>query len=158
AGENLVRSACIMVNKARAAGRCGLGAIMGSKNLKAIAVQGSQPIQIVDEPAFKDAVDTIMKKVMTSEFNQRRLKYGVYCYEEPWREESPYRNFQGGVPDPEKTQKILPDVFLQYRTARKGCYGCPIQCWGEYTFSSKKKKNMISEALQGNDPHDFGAK
>ena len=40
AGENLVRFACIMNDKHRAAGRSGVGAVMGSKNLKAIAVRG----------------------------------------------------------------------------------------------------------------------
>jgi len=81
AGEHLVRAACIMINKARAAGRCGLGAIMGSKNLKAIAVRGSQSISVANEPKFKEIIDTIIQKLMTSEFNQQRMKYGVYCYE-----------------------------------------------------------------------------
>ena len=49
AGENLVRFAAIMNNKHRAAGRCGLGAVMGSKRLKAIAVAGKVPIPIADE-------------------------------------------------------------------------------------------------------------
>ncbi|MFQ6125938.1 MAG: aldehyde ferredoxin oxidoreductase family protein [Candidatus Heimdallarchaeota archaeon] len=159
AGEHLVRSACIMVNQARAAGRCGLGAIMGSKNLKAIAVRGSQSIQVADENAFKEAINDIMKKVMASEFSQRRLKYGVYCYDAPWGEESPYRNFQGGVPNLDKTQNVYPEVFLQYRTSKKGCHGCPIQCWGVYEFEKKEDgSQVISEALQGNDLHDFGAK
>lgn len=158
AGEHLVRSACITVNQARTAGRCGLGAIIGSKNLKVIAIRGSKSIRVANENAFKEAINTIVKKLMTSESNQKRLKYGVYCYDEPWKEESPYRNFQGGVPDPEKTRKVLPEVFLQYRTAKKGCYGCPIQCWGVYEFEKENGRRVISEALQGNDPDDFGAK
>src|SRR5680860_156512 len=52
AGENMVYSSCIMVDTARAAGRCGLGAIMGSKNLKAIAVTGNNEIEIKNEEAF----------------------------------------------------------------------------------------------------------
>ena len=48
AGENLVRFASVMSDgpAARAAGRCGLGAVMGSKNLKAIAVAGNTPVEL----------------------------------------------------------------------------------------------------------------
>jgi aldehyde:ferredoxin oxidoreductase len=46
AGEKLVKFASIIVNRGRAAGRCGLGAVMGSKNLKAIAVRGTGVIEI----------------------------------------------------------------------------------------------------------------
>ncbi|MBW2005154.1 MAG: aldehyde ferredoxin oxidoreductase, partial [Deltaproteobacteria bacterium] len=52
AGENLVKYAAIMNDLHRAAGRCGVGAVMGSKKLKAIAVRGSKKIQIADQKAF----------------------------------------------------------------------------------------------------------
>jgi len=58
AGEKLVRIACIMNDKTRAAGRCGLGAVMGSKNLKAIAVRGSKDIAVPD----KDKLLEIIKR------------------------------------------------------------------------------------------------
>ncbi len=52
AGENLVRFAAIMNNKNRAAGRCGLGAVMGSKRLKAVVCGGKTPIQLFDPAQF----------------------------------------------------------------------------------------------------------
>jgi aldehyde:ferredoxin oxidoreductase len=54
AGENLVKYAAIMNDLHRAAGRCGVGAVMGSKKLKAIAVRGSKKIQIDDQKAFTE--------------------------------------------------------------------------------------------------------
>ena len=57
AGENLVRGACIIQDKGRAMGRCGLGSVMGSKNLKAIAVTGSGAIEVADPKRFMKAVD-----------------------------------------------------------------------------------------------------
>jgi aldehyde:ferredoxin oxidoreductase len=54
AGENLSRIACI-INEMRAAGRRGLGAVMGSKNLKAIAVRGTGEVPIASEELFKTA-------------------------------------------------------------------------------------------------------
>ena len=53
AGENLVRYACIIHDASRAAGRSGLGAVMGSKNLKAVAVRGSQAVGVVDPDKIK---------------------------------------------------------------------------------------------------------
>jgi aldehyde:ferredoxin oxidoreductase len=52
AGEHLVRYAAIMNNKHRAAGRCGLGAVMGAKRLKAIACAGSVPVRLADPAGF----------------------------------------------------------------------------------------------------------
>ena len=56
AGENAVRFSCIMNDIDRAAGRTGVGAVMGSKNLKAIAVRGTVGVPVADPPAFMEAV------------------------------------------------------------------------------------------------------
>jgi len=53
-GENLVRFACVMNDTDRAAGRTGLGAVMGSKNLKAIAVRGTGAVAVADPKAFRE--------------------------------------------------------------------------------------------------------
>jgi aldehyde:ferredoxin oxidoreductase len=55
AGEKLVMFATIMNEKGRAAGRSGLGAVMGSKNLKAVVVKGTKSLQVADNKAFYDA-------------------------------------------------------------------------------------------------------
>ena len=65
AGENLSPMACI-VNERRAAGRKGLGAVMGSKNLKAIAVRGSQRPNVVDADSFKKARQTMNQAMKDS--------------------------------------------------------------------------------------------
>jgi aldehyde:ferredoxin oxidoreductase len=56
AGEKLVRIACIINDKTRAAGRTGLGAVMGSKNLKAIAVRGTRDIEVAKTEEFMEFV------------------------------------------------------------------------------------------------------
>ena len=56
AGEKLVRIACIMSDRSRAAGRCGLGAVMGSKNLKAIAIRGSKDISVAQQERLLELV------------------------------------------------------------------------------------------------------
>lgn len=65
AGENLVRGACIIQDKGRAMGRCGLGAVMGSKNLKAIAVRGTGGIRVAEGARFMKAVDDFRNMIKT---------------------------------------------------------------------------------------------
>lgn len=62
AGENLCRGACIIQDKGRAFGRCGLGAVMGSKNLKAVAVKGSGSIEIAEPERFMKTVNRLREK------------------------------------------------------------------------------------------------
>ena len=59
AGENLVRFACIMNDKHRAAGRSGVGTVMGSKNLKAIAVRGTGGVKVAKPEAFIIGTDQL---------------------------------------------------------------------------------------------------
>ncbi len=70
AGENLVRFACVRTGVKNAAGRCGLGAVMGSKNLKAIAARGTDGIEIENPEEMLKIVeelkDYIMKSKITS--------------------------------------------------------------------------------------------
>ncbi|GAH06934.1 unnamed protein product, partial [marine sediment metagenome] len=62
-GENLVRFACISNDRGRQAGRTGQGAVMGSKNLKAIALRGSHPISVANPEELAKASLDLMKIV-----------------------------------------------------------------------------------------------
>lgn len=157
AGENIVRSSCIIVDGARAVARCGLGAVMGSKNLKAIAVKGNRELELHDPDAFQKIVEESVEKLNNNKFNKRRIKYGVYCYDEPWDVESPYKNFSGKIPPPENKKQLMRDVFLNYKKSARSCPSCPIKCWGVYEFE-KDGKLIHAEALQGNDLDNFGAR
>lgn len=63
-GENLVRYACVISDLYCAAGRCGMGAVMGSKKLKAVAIRGTGRITIADEPTLKEIVRSSINKVI----------------------------------------------------------------------------------------------
>ncbi|MFH1122223.1 MAG: aldehyde ferredoxin oxidoreductase family protein [Pseudomonadota bacterium] len=77
AGENLARAACIIVNKGRACGRCGLGAVMGSKHLKAVAVRGTGAVRIADPKRFMRAVETTRKAFAQENEKSRFIRYGT---------------------------------------------------------------------------------
>ena len=66
AGENLVKYACIINDKHHAAGRCGMGAVMGSKNLKAIAVRGTGKAPVQDKDRVNETAKEIRELLKTS--------------------------------------------------------------------------------------------
>lgn len=80
AGENLVKYACIINDEGRAAGRCGLGALMGKKNLKALSVKSSAKIEYEDSKTIvkeaKSAIKTITNSFSTNFFSN----HGTLCY------------------------------------------------------------------------------
>jgi len=63
AGEKLVRIACILNDRTRAAGRTGLGAVMGSKNLKAIAVRGTRDVNVAKQKEFQEFVKMMHERM-----------------------------------------------------------------------------------------------
>ncbi|MCK5410245.1 MAG: aldehyde ferredoxin oxidoreductase, partial [Candidatus Heimdallarchaeota archaeon] len=62
-GENLVRYAAILNNLSRAAARTGVGAVMGSKNLKAITVQGTGAVEVYEAEKFDELIDETLEKI-----------------------------------------------------------------------------------------------
>ncbi|MHA1294464.1 MAG: aldehyde ferredoxin oxidoreductase family protein [Promethearchaeota archaeon] len=80
AGENLVKYACIINDEGRAAGRCGLGALMGKKKLKAIAIKGNQKIEYSDKETIiktgKNALGNVHNAFSTNFFSN----HGTLCY------------------------------------------------------------------------------
>ena len=75
AGEKLVRFACIVNDACRVAGRCGTGAVMGSKNVKAVAIRGTKDIQVNNADACKEAFIDIETAVRNNPM------YGLYAYD-----------------------------------------------------------------------------
>jgi len=78
AGENLVKFACLMADGGRAAGRSGLGAVMGSKNLKAIAALGTGEVTIADVDGFKNAVMDFLQEGRENKELEKRHMWGTW--------------------------------------------------------------------------------
>jgi aldehyde:ferredoxin oxidoreductase len=77
AGENLVRFAAIMNDRDRASARSGLGAVMGSKKLKAICVRGTGKIEVADQENYLKHMDEFYKRMLANPFTEGRAKYGT---------------------------------------------------------------------------------
>jgi aldehyde:ferredoxin oxidoreductase len=134
AGENLVRSACIISDRAKAAGGSGVGAVMGSKNLKAVAARGSLPITVAQPERFIEAVDEARRRI--EQFQKAKLYredgyYGVESYHGSPAWEAgfrPVRNGQDDYWDPNKIRKVAGDTIKPYRKKILACFGCPVGC------------------------------
>jgi aldehyde:ferredoxin oxidoreductase len=99
AGENLVRFAAVMNDLDRTSARSGLGAVMGSKRLKAIAVRGEMDIPIADKKNYVKLMDELHAKMLADPFTQGRADYGTPSLVELMNEigRLPTRNYETGV-------------------------------------------------------------
>jgi len=77
AGENLVRFAAVMNDRDRASARSGLGAVMGSKKLKAICVRGTGKIEVADPKKYMETMDEFYRRMLANPFTPGRAKYGT---------------------------------------------------------------------------------
>ncbi len=130
AGERLVRLANIMNDKHRAAGRSGVGAVMGSKNLKAVVVQGSHEVPLADPEGMKELSRTLQLEVGGDAKAGSALRVYGTAYVPPVTNEQgilPTRNFQDG--QFEGVENINgPSLNARYLIRAKPCFRCPISC------------------------------
>ena len=131
AGENQVRIAAIMNDKHRAAGRAGVGAVMGAKKLKAVVIAGSKKVSLAEPKSVKALSRKIRDEVKaTADAGKLVLRdYGT-AYMPPVTSGvgiCPTRNFQTGVF--EGAESISGQVLTEKYLVRPGaCWGCPIAC------------------------------
>lgn len=133
AGERLSLMAAVMNDKGRAAGRSGVGAVMGSKNLKAIVVKGSKKVQVKDPAMLKEVFARCTKKIRDNGVTGQGLPaYGTAVLVNIINENGvlPTRNFQ------ESQYSFAEDISGEtlaekYLTRKDPCFRCPIGC-GRY--------------------------
>ena len=130
AGENLVKFACIINDKARAAGRTGVGAVMGSKMLKAVAVKGNKRAPIANPEKFKEVLKVTMDKIKTNAVTSQGLPtYGTMVLNHIINEHGLYPAYNFQKVTYEDVDKVsgekLKETYLVRNTA---CYACPIAC------------------------------
>lgn len=129
AGENLVKFSCISFERHHQAGRGGSGAVMGSKNLKAVAAKGTGKVEVHDPESFKQFVREITKKEILGPSNEDMRTIGTPVYVDLCNEVGilPTRNFQDGVF--ESAEKINWDSIKKKLFVKKnGCYKCAMMC------------------------------
>jgi len=132
AGETCVKMAAVMNDHGRAAGRTGMGAVMGSKNLKAIAVRGKARVPLADPDGFKAVVREIIANLEGDMAAQSLQLAGTACYVDMglMYGDMPIRYYQQGEWE---GASDLSGVLMvdQYQNKNVACYRCPIACGRE---------------------------
>jgi aldehyde:ferredoxin oxidoreductase len=156
AGENLVKFAAVMNSVYHAAGRGGAGAVMGSKKLKAIAVRGTQEIELKDPDAFRELALTVRRDLAEDSGAQSLHNYGtsgslgfansLHIL--------PTRNFRFNhvEDDTPLTGQNLDEKG--YLVRRVGCFGCTISC---HRFVQAKHGPYAGTFTGGPEYESFGA-
>jgi aldehyde:ferredoxin oxidoreductase len=128
AGEQLVPFSCAGSDRYRQAGRGGIGAVMGSKNLKAIAIRGKGALPIENARKFLEEVCRIMKEEVLTPDNLWAFYEGTPMIVKLAQGSGllPTRNFKYGAF--ENYQELSSDTIEKLRKGKKACFGCALAC------------------------------
>ena len=129
AGENLVKIAGIAADVTHYHGRTGMGAVMGSKNLKAIAVRGTGDLEFADPEKVKELAQWFAARFKDNADNKAHNQYGTspYYWNANFAGSLPTRNFNSGYFEGvEKMSLEETHKLLKIKTG--GCYACPVRC------------------------------
>jgi len=161
AGENLVKFASIMSEKGHAAGRCGMGAVMGSKNLKAIVIRGTKDVFIHDKDKVMDVAQQIRTIAKTAPLSVVMHDVGTLAHIDNYVSagDVPIKNFT--LSRWKGTKKIgfyaLKD---KYELQHYSCFNCWTACrgkikynnewvvWPEYEFLAMMGSNLFTDNLE----------
>jgi aldehyde:ferredoxin oxidoreductase len=131
AGERLSVIAGISTDKGRFAARSGLGAVMGSKKLKAVVLKGKQPIDLADPEGMK-ALRKKHRGVFRDDFPVDLSRYGTPSFYEGSLQfgDAPVKNWAGSVEDLPEANRVNAESVLRYQLKRYACSDCPVGCGG----------------------------
>jgi aldehyde:ferredoxin oxidoreductase len=133
AGERMSLMAAVINDKGRAAGRSGLGAVMGSKRLKAVVAVGDAPIALADPEGMKQAVAQYREGMKEQGMYKVLNQYGTAgitagaCASG----DTPIKNWGGSPDDFPSVKQISDDEVLSIQEKKYACWRCSIACGGE---------------------------
>ncbi len=162
AGENLCTQACLIVDKSRAAGWGGCGAVFGSKNLKAIAVRGTIPLRISDPEGFWSYTLKLLERISRSRASSILRRYGThgaYGVGGPdGRTPQGVRNHQDEYWPAEKGMYLREIVFREkWEIGRTACFACPSSCSHIYKIPNNIYGSLIIEGIHTNTIRGLGS-
>ncbi len=149
AGENLVSYACVCHQMYRQAGRGGMGAVMGSKNLKAIIVNGNGKVKAVDEGKFSKAVKEAHENIRANKVIQEGLSVWGTLNMVMMAQAmgiATVKNYLNGVMEEKVTEQLSgPAVNEKYKPKKLACLRCPIGCEMQVKMKTQKWGEIEAE-------------
>jgi len=163
AGENLVRFANVMTGIKNSGGRTGMGCVMGSKNLKAIAARGHQDIAIAHPTEALEFNKKFIDQIVTAKVNQTQGTLGTPFI---WGATNSWgglrtRNFQynqceyADDIEPERLDEIATETIGPYHMT--GCFACQVHCRAKYRIPSGPYAGVYDEGPEYTSQGAFGA-
>ena len=146
AGENMVRYACIRTGLKDSAGRTGMGAVMGSKNLKAIAVRGTGGVELAKPDEFEEHAIKMHNALVSHPLYKDFSTHGTPILSEILHSAGimPVRNWQ--TTDFPDIDKISSETYLKkFVVKSKGCFSCPLHCNHYYMIREGKYSSETGE-------------
>jgi aldehyde:ferredoxin oxidoreductase len=132
AGENLVRYAAVISDYDRAAGRSGMGAVMGAKRLKAVAIHGQRRTPLADGKGVRELVKKAMAQFRASPGTESWRTYGTAggVASANALGSYPVKNYREGFSDEDQISKITGQTMVEKAILGRnsGCVGCPLRC------------------------------
>ncbi len=157
AGENLVRFANVRTGRKNAGGRTGMGAVMGSKNLKAIAVRGTRGIKIAHPQEALDYNREIVNHLVNTKFGRIMQRWGTMFIYGVTNSTGliRVRNFKDNqFPDSEGLEC---ENIEESSIGTSGCFGCQLHCRHRYVIKEGPYKGTFSEGPEYTSQGAFGA-
>jgi len=148
AGEHLVKYATIACNNSRMCGRTGMGCVMGSKNLKAIAVKGTGPVTLADTLKFLDLCKRIDQKIVSHPEFEKRRNLGTTMLMTDLNRIGilPTRHFQKGIF--EHVDKVSGETLAKkFKVKNKSCFNCNVHCSRYYITKEVEGEGPEFETL-----------
>lgn len=146
AGENQVRFACVTSDWGRNSGRTGIGAVMGSKNLKAIAVRGSKDLPVFDLPRLHQVSDASFRSLRVTKNFTFWQEQGLMSVIDYVNEAGvmPTFNFKEGVFEHAKKVNGY-EMLSKYKIGDTSCFACPMACGNVCLVKEGKYRGTVVE-------------
>jgi len=157
AGENLVRFANVVTGHKNAAGRTGMGAVLGSKNLKAIAARGTMGIDLAQPREALEYDREVCNQIASTKFGQIMQRWGTMFIYGVTNSTGLVRvnNFQSNQhPD---SEKIECENMDEHSTGTAGCFGCQLHCRHRYVIKDGKYAGTYGEGPEYTSQGAWGA-
>ena len=144
AGERLVKYAAVVSDR-RTAGRCGTGTVMGSKNLKAVAITATRALHLADPEAYNTLAREQVNIIKGNDTFLNHKEWGTTTTQDVTNAIGiyPVRNFRYG--QQVGYQKIVGAEYRKLRVGKMGCYSCSARCGMIHTVASGIYKGAHSE-------------
>lgn len=156
AGENLVRFANVRTGMKNSAGRTGLGCVMGSKNLKAIAARGTDDVEFAYPEELLEYCKEMNDMIMSTRWAKAQSRWGTLIIYSNTNTTGLIRTRNFQLNRLEEGEDLEPEVMDKYTIGMSGCYGCVVHCRHRYMLKNGPYAPLFGEGPEYTSLGAFG--